>query len=408
MNFRISKVLPPLFVLFSLCFTQTNPLFNIKGKAAFAKDNPIPNTEIMLLDTLGKMVQKTRSSKKFLKKYGGGKFKFENVPSGEYIITVDFQTENKIKKRISLDDSNLNVGTIYNILPFPKYKIANYPISDPIYMRPIPTDPVPGDTINIRHILVQLDGTANTVIVDSIIQDTVYFIHANSLDHDTLDLDQVYLIYNHFGKMIHHSRSLRNRMSDLQKRDGYILFHNGDSLEYNNIYFAPGAEVATFHEIDSTMISKYHSLYDIYKIRSGPSYLGHSVRKGFTTGLITIGTIMGIQMIQSKSFGPILKLYSPDFSPIRKETGQYYYPMITSLSFFAIGRIAYDLYKDRRTNYILPIHENDPFPKNMFVFSFSEWIWKKSQPIVRPIMNSKPVKWWKNRKLRKLQKQAAK
>ena len=267
-------------------------------------------------------------------------------------------------------------------------------------MRPIPTDPVPGDTINIRHILVQLDGTANTVIVDSIIQDTVYFIHANSLDHDTLDLDQVYLIYNHFGKMIHHSRSLRNRMSDLQKRDGYILFHNGDS--------APGAEVATFHEIDSTMISKYHSLYDIYKIRSGPSYLGHSVRKGFTTGLITIGTIMGIQMIQSKSFGPILKLYSPDFSPIRKETGQYYYPMITSLSFFAIGRIAYDLYKDRRTNYILPEHENDPFPKNMFVFSLPEWIWKKSQPIVRPIMNSKPVKWWKNRKLRKLQKQTAK
>jgi len=246
------------------------------------------------------------------------------------------------------------------------------------------------------------------VIVDSIIQDTVYFIHANSLDHDTLELDQVYLIYNHFGKMIHHSRSLRNRMSDLQKRDGYILFHNGDSLEYNNIYFAPGAEVATFHEIDSTMISKYHSLYDIYKIRSGPSYLGHSVRKGFTTGLITIGTIMGIQMIQSKSFGPILKLYSPDFSPIRKETGQYYYPMITSLSFFAIGRIAYDLYKDRRTNYILPVHENEPFPRNMFVFSFSEWIWKKSQPIVRPIMNSKPVKWWKNRKLRKLQKQAAK
>ena len=94
MNFRISKVLPPLFFLFSLGFTQTNPLFTIKGKAAFAKDNPIPNTEIMLLDTLGKMIQKTRSSKKFLKKYGGGKFKFENVPSGEYIITVDFQMEN--------------------------------------------------------------------------------------------------------------------------------------------------------------------------------------------------------------------------------------------------------------------------------------------------------------------------
>ena len=82
--------------------------------------------------------------------------------------------------------------------------------------------------------------------------------------------------------------------------------------------------------------------------------------------------------------------------------------LITSLSLFAIGRITYDILKDRRTNYILPVYENDPFPKNMFVFSFPEWIWKKSQPIVRPIMNSKPVKWWKNRNLRKLQKQAAK
>jgi hypothetical protein len=44
----------------------------------------------------------------------------------------------------------------------------------------------------------------------------------------------------------------------------------------------------------------------------------------------------------------------------------------------------------------------------MFVFSFSEWAWKKSQPVMKPIMDSRPVKWWKNRKLRRIQKDAAK
>jgi len=57
---------------------------------------------------------------------------------------------------------------------------------------------------------------------------------------------------------------------------------------------------------------------------------------------------------------------------------------------------------------MVPKYEKKPFPRNMFVFSLSEWMWKKSQPVIRPIMNSKPVKWWTNRKLRKIKKQATK
>jgi hypothetical protein len=200
-------------------------------------------------------------------------------------------------------------------------------------------------------------------------------------------------------------------MSDLQKRDGYILLHSGDSVQYNMIYFGEGRigpEAATFQlNDDTTMKAVYYSLYDIYKIKSGPSYLGNSVRKGFITGSIGIGSVIALQMYQAKSFTP-LSYYTPDFSPIRRETGQYFYPAITTLSLCAIGWIAYDLYKDKRTNYMVPKYEKKPFPRNMFVFSLSEWMWKNSQPVIRPIMNSKPVKWWTNRKLRKIKKQATK
>ena len=81
---------------------------------------------------------------------------------------------------------------------------------------------------------------------------------------------------------------------------------------------------------------------------------------------------------------------------------------VTIIPIITLGQITYDWIKDKRSNYFIPSNEHTPFPDNMFVFDLSEWIWKKSQPIVRPIMNSRPVKWWSQRKLRKVQKQAIK
>ena len=85
-----------------------------------------------------------------------------------------------------------------------------------------------------------------------------------------------------------------------------------------------------------------------------------------------------------------------------------YGTIITVVPIVTLGKVGYDWYKDKRSNYFLPSNENTPFPINMFVFSFPEWVWKKSQPIIKPIMNSRVIKWWKGRKLRKVQKKAAK
>ena len=46
--------------------------------------------------------------------------------------------------------------------------------------------------------------------------------------------------------------------------------------------------------------------------------------------------------------------------------------------------------------------------KEMFVFSLKEWTNEKAQPVIKPIMNSKPVKWWNDRKLRQLERKKAK
>ena len=372
------------FILITALFLQVlvsqEKTYVINGEVAYANGNLVGDAEVILMDTTEKVIQKTRTSKKILKKYGGGKFKFENITEGNYFITVDLGTRIGIKKTIQIVDKDIDLGTIYNGVEFPKYEIGDYPVPNLIQIRPISTIPVPSDSINIRHIIVDLNGNANTIIVDSIVIDSVYYTDFNNLKKHVIDLDKVYFIYNDYGIFIHQSRSMKDRMKELQDRDGFMVFHSGDTLQFDNIFFEPiknNPEVGTFHKADTTAAPRYHALMDIYYVKTGKSFLENSVRKGFYLGLISV---------LSGDYGTIITVV----------------PIVT------LGKVGYDWYKDKRSNYFLPSNENTPFPKNMFVFSFPEWVWKKSQPIIKPIMNSRVIKWWKGRKLRKVQKKAAK
>ena len=372
------------FILLTALFLQVlagqEKTYVINGEVAYANGNLIGDAVVMLLDTTDKMILKTRSSKKFLKKYGGGKFKFEDVTEGNYFITVDLGTRIGIKKAIQIVDKDIDLGTIYNVVEFPKYEIGDYPVPNLIQIRPISTIPVPSDSINIRHVMVELTGNANTVIVDSIVIDTVYYTDAMDLTKSSSLMDNIYCIYNDYGIFIHQSRSMKDRMKELQNRDGFMVFHSGDTLQFDNIFFEPvknNPEVGTFHKADTTAAPRYHALKDIYYVKTGKSFLENSVRKGFYLGLISV---------LSGDYGTIITVV----------------PIVT------LGKVGYDWYKDIRSNYFIPKNENDPFPRNMFVFSLPEWLWNKSQPIIKPIMNSRVIKWWKGRKLRKVQKEAAK
>ena len=383
--------------------------FYIKGKVAYGNGVIVGDAEVTLLDTNEKLIETTRTSRKFLKRFGGGQFSFQEVLPGEHIINVDFGTRVGIQKRIKLKDKNLNMGTIYNVVEFPKYEIADYSDSTRIFYRRFSTDPIEPDSINIRHIIVGLDGQANTVIVDSVLRDSVYYTYSGELTRDSIPIDEAYMIYNDYGILLHQSRSMKDRITEVQRRDGYIIFHSGDTLEFDNIFFEQtfqSPEVATFHYDDTTGIPKYHSFFDIYKVYTGPSYVQRSVARGFKTSYMVYGGIMGYQILKNKSFNPI-KSYLPSFN-IKQPSGKSYFPMITSFSFITLGWIGYDWYMDRRSNYFTPKNERSPFPKEMFVFSLNEWAYKRAEPYVEPIMNSKPVKWWKNRKLRQLERKRAK
>ncbi len=383
--------------------------FTINGKAAYGNGVMVPDAEVMLLDTLEKTLQTTRTTTKLFGRFFGGSFKFENILPGEYIISVDLGTKVGIKKRIHLKNKNLDLGVVKNEVEFPKYEIDDYTDSTRIYYERLITDPVEPDSINVRHIIIELDGSARTVLIDSMLRDSVFYTLSGELTRDSIPLDDTYAIYNDYGYFIHQSRSFRDRINEVQKRDGYIIFHSGDTLNFDNIFFEPSfksPDVATFHYDDTTGLPRFHSVYDIYKVHTGPSYVERSIERGFYTGIVFHGTTMGFQILRKKSFKPPLS-YLPNFSNPENKTNSYY-SMITSFSFFTLGWVGYDWYMDRRSNYFTPKDELSPFPKNMFVFSAREWVFNQAQPFINPIYETKVWKWWQDRNKRKDERKRAK
>lgn len=383
--------------------------FTINGKAAYGNGVMVPDAEVMLLDTLEKTLQTTRTTTKLFGRFFGGSFKFENILPGEYIISVDLGTKVGIKKRIHLKNKNLDLGVVKNEVEFPKYEIDDYTDSTRIYYERLITDPVEPDSINVRHIVIELDGSARTVLIDSMLRDSVFYTLSGELTRDSIPLDDTYAIYNDYGYFIHQSRSFRDRINEVQKRDGYIIFHSGDTLNFDNIFFEPSfksPDVATFHYDDTTGLPRFHSVYDIYKVHTGPSYVERSIERGFYTGIVFHGTTMGFQILRKKSFKPPLS-YLPNFSNPENKTNSYY-SMITSFSFFTLGWVGYDWYMDRRSNYFTPKDELSPFPKNMFVFSAREWVFNQAQPFIDPIYETKVWKWWQDRNKRKDERKRAK
>ena len=383
--------------------------YTIYGIAAYGNGLSVPDAEITLLDTLEKTLEKTRTTTKLFGRFFGGRFKFEDILPGHYIVSVDVGTRVGIKKRIHLKNKDLELGVVKNELEFPKYVIDDYTDSTRIYYNRLNTNPVEPDSINVRHIIVELDGKANTVYIDSVLRDSLFYTFSGELIKDSIPIDETYVVYSDYGNIFHQSRSFRDRVNEVQRRDGYIIFHSGDTLNFDNIFFEPSLktpDVATFHYNDSTGLPRFHSFYDIYKVNTGPSYIERSVRRGFLTGLAIHSTTMGLSVLSKKSFKPPL-YYLPNFAK-PEEKPSYYYSMVTSFSFFSLVWVGYDWYMDRRSNYFTPKNELTPFPKNMFVFSSKEWTKKQIMPLFDPLWESRTYKLWQMRKKEKAKNKRSK
>jgi len=383
-----------LFLILGFMSAQSS-LYNIEGTALDKDGILLLNQQATLKDSSGKIIQRTKTSSKFLKRYGGGKFKFEQVKPGNYILQIETGEKLKIVRIIENLQENLKLGRIRPKKNYPVYELPVIPESELVLIRPIRQEIEAGDSINIKHILINVDGYTYLGRIDSLNADSLFYRDMdNNIAYFTLD--SLYLAYNDYGKIVYKSRSLQARLKELEKRDGYIITLNNDSVPYNTISFEasmnnPG--LVLFNAADS--IPVFYKLTDIYKIRTGEGYIENSVRKGFYTATALISTYILLKMLREKSFTSATSILP---NPVMKKTGNQYESLILLFPAVTIGWMAYDFYTDKRSNYILPRYQEEPFPHKMYLFSLPVWIAKKTAPVTDPIINSRLIKKFKNRK----------
>ncbi len=381
---NIRQILPIILFITPL-ISLNSQSYRIRGIAVDSVGILLENKRAVLKDSTGKVVYHTNTSKKVLKRYGGGKFVFDNVKAGDYDLRIETGAPLKISRKIHISNEHLDLGQLRPRMELPQYVLPDFSDSLLIFIDSISTDLIPGDSINIKHILVDLDGNTSIGRVDSISNDSLYF---QSLDIDStccLKLDNLYFAYNDYGFLIYKSRSFKSRLKELGKRDGYLITHKQDTLHYDSIEFEEEMNNPGLAIYNSEHSPLFLSLFDIYLIRTGEGYIENSVQRGFWTGVGLIGGYLGYRMINEKSFRPALSVLP---YPFVNPSGKQYQSMILTLPLLTLSWVTYDFYNDKRTNYILPQHQKSPFPKNMFVFSLSEWTMEKLNPVISPIADS--------------------
>ncbi len=388
-----------LLAFSSLLSGQIATFYSVRGYAIDSTGILLENKVAVLMDASNKILYRTRTTKKFIKRYGGGKFEFNKVQPGEYTLQIETGAQLKIIRKINLTEENIDLGTLHPRREIPTYTLPDFPDSLVILMRPITTDLIVSDTVNIRHILIQLNGEALVGRVDSLNADSLYYQNFENDSTVRILLNRLYLVYNDYGKLIYKSRSFDARMLELEKRDGIIVTHAKDTVYYDRLIFERSMNkptLAVYMESDS--IPHFYNLLDVYMIRTGEGYIENSVRRGFWTGIWGISGYIALRMLFEKSFKPVLSII-PD--PILTPTGNQYQSITLALPLITIGWVAYDFYLDKRSNYFIPHNLNDPFPNNMYVFSITYWLVEKIKPVIDPVINSKIVKYFKDRKKKK-------
>jgi len=238
---------------------------------------------------------------------------------------------------------------------------------------------------NVQHIVMNLDGTSTVGIVDSMNSETVYITPEDMNEQQSLILDDIYYIYNSFGKLYYISPNYEDRLNLIEERSGFLITTTGDTLNYTAIEIdrrmdEPYVYLAT-NESD---LGHKISLFDVHLIRIDASYMEHSVRRGCITGVCLVLTGFGLQTLsyygdrsenlpedaslfqKAKTMGGALGSSIMNFIP---GEGQQYQSVTVILPLATIGWMTYDYIFDKRTHYFRPLIREDKYPHSMYWFN---------------------------------------
>ncbi len=262
---------------------------------------------------------------------------------------------------------------------------------------------------DVKHVIVNLNGSTVIGLVDSMNIEAVFITTESDSSQETVALNNVYYIYNTFGKLYYTSPNYEDRINLIEERSGLLVKTSGDTIHYTMI------------EIDRRMDQPYiylsssgeelaHkiSLFDIHLIRTDASYMEHSVRRGVITGTCLVLTGLALQTLsnygdrsdnlpndaslfqKAKTMGSALGTSVMNFLPGVSSAGQQYQSLTIIFPVSTIGWMVYDYIFDKRTHYFRPLTREEKFPHSMYWFNPKRIVKKKIRETIGPLWEKLP------------------
>lgn len=258
----------------------------------------------------------------------------------------------------------------------------------------------------LKEVVVYTDGTSSVGLIDSLTTDSVYFNDFDTQTSQVKPLKGVYFIYNSFGKLLYMSRSFQDRLTQIEERGGMAITTEGDTLWYDRAAFNHNMldPKALFYQ-EGVKYPRIVSLLDLQLVRSDASVMEYSVRNGFrmSMGLFlfsaALETWFGYRDRKTKetTFFQGLKIMGAEAGtninrflpkPVLSKTGHQYQSLTFLVPVGTMAWMIYDIYFDKRSHYLVPTQRTTPYPRDMFIFSLTEWIHERTDPYTERLKNS--------------------
>ena len=237
-----------------------------------------------------------------------------------------------------------------------------------------------GDSLDtdVNHVIVDHKGNSIVAIIDSMDLDAIYYKLKDQMDPQTIDIDKAYFIYNDFDRIYHYDWSYYENIRRIKNRTGKMITIHNDTIDFKNIEFT-GNQIFPEILIASTNdTSFYMPMLDIYKIQTDYSIMQYAVERGFwysfNSFILSAALDTRMKWDVDRRFSPQVWDQYNDLLPAihildREPTGAHYASVSYLIPLSVLGSMLWDIWKDKRSFYFHPIEKDEPYPRNMYVFS---------------------------------------
>ena len=251
---------------------------------------------------------------------------------------------------------------------------------------------------DVNHMIVGYEGQTTTCIIDSIGYEYIFFTIKDSVERDSMKVNDAYYIYSDLNKMFHYSWSFQENIRRMENRTGNLFLTSGDTINFTDIKFYQDMISPEIYVKKNAENSAFVNMLEVEKIETDFSIMSYSVKRGFTYSfsLFVISTLIEINN-EWKSGTRIFPAAANQFNDLMprikniglQDAGATYESLTSLIPLSVIMSMAYDVIKDKNQFYFTPIFKNNNFERNMYVFSLKHILESRINSILYKIESTK-------------------